>query len=238
MYNEVKNNPEWYTTIKTVRDTKRDDGKPIISEADIEADRATGMPERMIQQEYYCVPVAPASLGPYARVFDALEEVGAIREHPVTGIRNSSNFACIGQHQGYTAILNCSVRAGRHFIHGGKVQRNVGLHELYKPASGTILALGEELRQDADSLSPTAEIIMPAGQVATATFLEHSILSPTSVLTDALAGSLNGQLEEDDDQTYATAAVYNALERLAAIAGDAADWGRAPDYSIRDRAVI
>jgi hypothetical protein len=118
------------------------------------------------------------------------------------------------------------------------VQRNVGLHELYKPASGTILALGEELRQDADSLSPTAEIIMPAGQVATATFLEHSILSPTSVLTDALAGSLNGQLEEDDDQTYATAAVYNALERLAAIAGDAADWGRAPDYSIRDRAVI
>jgi hypothetical protein len=57
LYQQVKDNPEWYTTFLTVRDTKRDapgeSGAPVISEADIAADRRDGMDEELIQQEYY-----------------------------------------------------------------------------------------------------------------------------------------------------------------------------------------
>jgi phage terminase large subunit len=53
----VKDNPAWFTSFLTVRDTRRDapgeSGLPVISEADIEADRQDGMDLDLIQQEYY-----------------------------------------------------------------------------------------------------------------------------------------------------------------------------------------
>lgn len=53
----IKSNPEWFYSFLTVRDTRRDapgeDGSPVISEADIEADRRDGMDDDVIQQEYY-----------------------------------------------------------------------------------------------------------------------------------------------------------------------------------------
>ncbi len=53
----VKANPDWFYSFLTVNDTRRDapgeDGSPVISEADIEADRRDGMDEDLIQQEYY-----------------------------------------------------------------------------------------------------------------------------------------------------------------------------------------
>lgn len=60
MYQRVKNNPEWSCEILTVEDTFKDDGSPVMSEADIEAERESGMSEPMIQQEYYCNPLAAA----------------------------------------------------------------------------------------------------------------------------------------------------------------------------------
>ena len=48
------NNPNWFVSTLTVRDTKRDDGRPVISEEQIQAERLEGVTEEMIQQEYYC----------------------------------------------------------------------------------------------------------------------------------------------------------------------------------------
>lgn len=54
LYQFAKNNPKWYVEVLTIKDTKREDGTPVISESDIEEDRMEGMPEELIQQEYYC----------------------------------------------------------------------------------------------------------------------------------------------------------------------------------------
>lgn len=53
---ELYNNAteQWYTEMLTVNDTRREDGTPIITPEDIEEERASGMSEDMIQQEYFC----------------------------------------------------------------------------------------------------------------------------------------------------------------------------------------
>ena len=48
MLEMAKDNPEWFTQILTVDDTR------VLTEADIAQERAEGMPEAMIDQEYYC----------------------------------------------------------------------------------------------------------------------------------------------------------------------------------------
>ena len=50
----AKNNPSWHYSLLTVDDTKRGDGSRVITEEAIEEDRASGMSDDMIQQEYYC----------------------------------------------------------------------------------------------------------------------------------------------------------------------------------------
>ncbi|QQM14874.1 terminase large subunit [Stenotrophomonas phage BUCT555] len=47
-------NPRWFASRKTVDDTRRHDGRRIILEEDIEQERAEGVLEEVIQQEYYC----------------------------------------------------------------------------------------------------------------------------------------------------------------------------------------
>lgn len=45
---------EWFYSHKTILDTQRDDGTPIITEAMVDGEREEGVPEEVIQQEYYC----------------------------------------------------------------------------------------------------------------------------------------------------------------------------------------
>ena len=45
---------DWYTELYTVDTTLREDGTPVISKEDIEKDRAEGMDDDLINQEYYC----------------------------------------------------------------------------------------------------------------------------------------------------------------------------------------
>jgi len=48
IYDMAKDNPDWFSQLLTVKDTR------IISEADIQAERDSGMSEDFIQQEFYC----------------------------------------------------------------------------------------------------------------------------------------------------------------------------------------
>lgn len=50
LYEMAKNNPEWFCELRTVLDTEREDGSPIITAADIENDRKEGMDEQLIQR--------------------------------------------------------------------------------------------------------------------------------------------------------------------------------------------
>lgn len=57
----AKGNPRWFSEVLTAGDsgTKRDDGTPVISDEIIDEERKAGMPEAMIQQEFYCSFDAP-----------------------------------------------------------------------------------------------------------------------------------------------------------------------------------
>jgi len=54
MYKMAETSPDWFTSLKTVRDTFREDGTHIISPEIIEAERREGVPDEVIEQEYYC----------------------------------------------------------------------------------------------------------------------------------------------------------------------------------------
>lgn len=53
LYHAQKGNDDWFVTNLTVDDTVDEFGNRIITEEDIELERKNGMPEELIQQEYY-----------------------------------------------------------------------------------------------------------------------------------------------------------------------------------------
>lgn len=53
LYSKNKNNPDWFVCNLTVDDTERSPGVPVISKEIIQAEVEAGMPEEMIQQEFY-----------------------------------------------------------------------------------------------------------------------------------------------------------------------------------------
>jgi len=53
LYNMAKKADEWFCQNLTVNDTKRADGSPVISMEAIETERAEGMEEALIQQEFF-----------------------------------------------------------------------------------------------------------------------------------------------------------------------------------------
>jgi len=71
MYENLKEQSDWFCSKLTVNDTRRHDGTPVLTKADIQADRDEGMSESMIQQEYYCSPEASHAGAYYSRgMFD------------------------------------------------------------------------------------------------------------------------------------------------------------------------
>jgi len=239
MYENLKTNPDWYVALKTIEDTG------IISESDVEADRVTGMSERLIQQEYYCKPAPPLSLGAYARVIDALESAGSIRAMPDTARINATNYISVALYEDYTAVVCCSLRGITPYIYGGKVKKKYALHEvlgghLSELSSGdTVLVLDKELIDDAIDFGVfKLRSAIQATQVATTQFLERAIVSPTALLLATLTGAIDTQLDEDDNSELATAAVFRAFEQLAGTTFLADAWGTPPNYAAHDRAVI
>lgn len=55
LYENARKNPKrWFSSVLTVDQTKRDDGSPVITQDAIDEERASGMAEELIQQEFYC----------------------------------------------------------------------------------------------------------------------------------------------------------------------------------------
>lgn len=57
----AKGNPKWFHEVLVAGDkgTRREDGLPVLSDDVIQEERLAGMPEAMIQQEFYCSFSAP-----------------------------------------------------------------------------------------------------------------------------------------------------------------------------------
>jgi phage terminase large subunit len=58
MSKNLASNPEWHIDVMNVDQSRDVDGKHIITPEQIESERASGMSEALIQQEYYCNPDA------------------------------------------------------------------------------------------------------------------------------------------------------------------------------------
>lgn len=85
MAHRMAKNPEWNVDIRTVDDTVDIHGERILTQADIDAERAEGMSEALIQQEYYCNPMAAVEGAIYGRAFEQLmadERVGTVAHDP------------------------------------------------------------------------------------------------------------------------------------------------------------
>lgn len=54
LYNLNLNNPDWFVQKLDITQTRNWDGSPIVTEAMVDERRRSGMPEELIQQEFYC----------------------------------------------------------------------------------------------------------------------------------------------------------------------------------------
>lgn len=86
LYQTNKDNPDWYFTMLTVDDTRRDgpgeSGGPVVSQADIAADRREGMSQDLIDQEYYLSFDAAIPGAYYANEFRAVDKERRITRCP------------------------------------------------------------------------------------------------------------------------------------------------------------
>jgi len=72
LYTAATGDPSWFTEKLTIEDTFRHSGKPVVSQADLDMERASNMPEALIQQEYYCSFSAGVVGSYYATLIESL----------------------------------------------------------------------------------------------------------------------------------------------------------------------
>lgn len=82
LWDMASKNPAWFSECLTVEDTFRPDGRRVITEAMIEAERASGMAEEMIEQEYYCSWSGAMVGSYYGKLLEAAEKEGRISKVP------------------------------------------------------------------------------------------------------------------------------------------------------------
>lgn len=80
MKQSLENAEGWYVDIKTIADTYRHDGKPIVTQADVDREIAEGMDPALARQEFYCDPDAAYSGAIFSRQH-ALLTLRASRAH-------------------------------------------------------------------------------------------------------------------------------------------------------------
>lgn len=75
MYQNLKDNPNWYVDLRTIRDTERNDGSPIVTEADVQKEIAEGMSASLAKQEFYCDPDAANTGTVFSRQYSRLLQI-------------------------------------------------------------------------------------------------------------------------------------------------------------------
>lgn len=82
LYHRVKDDPSWYVSVLTIDDTKREDGSPIVTAADVEQDIKEGMDPDVAQQEYYCSWEGAIQGAYFSKQLQALRKRGLIGKVP------------------------------------------------------------------------------------------------------------------------------------------------------------
>ena len=82
MYEMGKQNERWYTDLVTVEQSLDKHGARYVPEWVVEEDRQSGMPEEMIQQEYYCDFTANSQGFYYLKLMEEADNAGRITHVP------------------------------------------------------------------------------------------------------------------------------------------------------------
>jgi phage terminase large subunit len=82
MYQNVKDLPDWHCTFRTVEDTCYPDGRRIITAEDIEKDRREGMDDATIRSEYYLDPSSGFAGSYYGKALNEMEQQDRLSATP------------------------------------------------------------------------------------------------------------------------------------------------------------
>lgn len=78
MYEENKDNNRWYVKLLSAADTTLNDGQPVITQEVIEEELRAGMPEDIIEQEFYCSFQAAIQGAYFSKEMTALKSKGRL----------------------------------------------------------------------------------------------------------------------------------------------------------------
>lgn len=78
---QVRTNPEWITDIETVLSLVDADGNRYVTNEMLDAERASGMPEWMIQQEYFCEVESNSELFYFSKEMAYLRDKGSYKNY-------------------------------------------------------------------------------------------------------------------------------------------------------------
>lgn len=258
MYQKLQGNPDWYIDLRTIEQTSEIDGGRIISDEDVAKDRADGMKESLIQQEYYCNPEATADGAVYgketarladdktrhAALYDPQKPVYCVwtLDLPVHAsyllIQPGDRPAVLGAHIDDFTTLAAAVakaeqhryRVNAHIIHGSQRDYLGAFNDL------------DRMPQILSNSNPVLE------HAAASSFLERCAvdMDKSALLFDSLGGYVrrerfNTQVADMDFDDQAVDSwhgrLVSALETYAAWAynGGSDGWISKPNYQVMDR---
>lgn len=83
LYQTNIDNPDWFVQKLDITQTKNWDGSSVITEAMVNERRRSGMPEELIQQEFYCSFDAALANAFYSAEIDAMVKSGRLKVFPL-----------------------------------------------------------------------------------------------------------------------------------------------------------
>jgi hypothetical protein len=103
----AKDNPNWFCDLRIAGDhgTMRDDGRPVVSDDEINEERAAGIPEEIIQQEYYCNPTSGLEGSYYGSLVMEAQKAGRITKVPYDPLLKVDTFWDLGMRDATSVIF-------------------------------------------------------------------------------------------------------------------------------------
>jgi hypothetical protein len=258
MMKNLRDNRDWYIDVRDITQTCELDGSPIISLEDVEKDRAEGMKESLIQQEYFCNPKAVAEGAIYGKQVESINEDTDRQKavwNPNKPVYCVWNFdlpifaACIWVQPGEpNRILDAktweNVTLGEAIAYAYRQPFPIKQHLISNTHQELVPLLAD---QDIypDVMHTPGDFIRTS---ATASVLNSCIVQGPKCDTflDALGGYVRREYfsSQAADLVFSPEAVYSwhtriseALETWATwdYHAQAGEWSKEPDYSVQDR---
>lgn len=82
LWNYAESSSDWFSMMRTINQTKKPDGTPVITPEFIQSLRDRNVDEELIQQEYYCSFRMGTAGAYYAKLMEAARQAGRIRRVP------------------------------------------------------------------------------------------------------------------------------------------------------------